>query len=450
MMIVCCAVFLSLPAGDALHAGEIKAEAGFEVFPAVTGMTQDITITLPPEAQNDTEVFAETSSGWGVLLFPSAPAASGRIKCSPGVPLRLQYRWAGPPPVNGQASESVKVEAPGLGSAETRFKIGIDLRIDDISLPRDITAGTFNPVDIILKDAFDPGLDAASILGKAGIRPEISLSLVRESSSGEQQVPDDPVIRRFFGSGKQEADTFPSDAFTPGSLISREGRLFWQSPDGRISGVSPVSAGRYHIEAILKSNAGAVALRHWTSPPFEASWRASFPRTDLPPLVASTLEILAAFDRDAASKAAGNFARDGSLPPLGEALQSAFTPDAARMLGRYAAALGASGRGEEEIAVFLSNIMKGFSGRGVLLVTKNGLIEWVSEGAAIFEGDRILAIPFESGKDVTVRLTGASADVSLWKIMDQGVNTRKYPRGNWIKEITVLTSEVNPRNAAIN
>jgi len=434
--------------GVELSAGELLVEPGLLVFPVITGLTQDIAITL--SSPGASEVLIEAKSGWGVLIFPSGPSNSGKVLCSPGVPYHIQYRWAGAPPIRESADEIIKAEAPGRGlSSEVSFKVGIDLQIDAITMPDRVAPGVFNPIDIELHDAFGHDMDVASLYGKIGASPEITMSLVCDSASGEP-VRTDPVVRKFFGDAPG-GTSYPAASLVRGAVTQRDGRFIWLASDGRVTGITPPSGGTYHIEATLKSNAGGVALKHWASPRFEvSSLDAGDSAGDLPPLAASTLRVLYVLDREAASRAGESFVRGNELS-IGEALFGAFAQSPAPMLGKYSAALGASGRPGDEIAAFLGGIMKGFPGLGVLLVTRGGLAEWSAPGA-IYEDDRFLAIPFESGKNLTVRLTGSeSGEVSLWKIIPQGVNAKKYPGGRWIKEITVYTSELSPpQNAKLN
>jgi hypothetical protein len=125
-------------------------------------------------------------------------------------------------------------------------------------------------------------------------------------------------------------------------------------------------------------------------------------------------------------------------------------------LGRYSAALGASGRSADEIVNFMGSFVKGYE-YGILIFTSPGVAEYtikrssgpVPEGKGVFEGSAIAAEPFAIGHDMTLRLKGADTeDVTLWKLIPEGVNAKKYPRGKWIKEIKVNTTAVNPPNAA--
>ncbi|MDR3279661.1 MAG: hypothetical protein LBT23_04025 [Synergistaceae bacterium] len=425
------------------------------VFPVITGVMQDIAITLPSgSSEREAEVLIEAQSGWGVLMFSSGPSGSGSARCSPGVPYHIKYRWAGAPPVKEAARELIKVTAPDLGiSAEASFNVGIDLQIEAIVLPEGLSAGVFSAVDIQMSDTFNPDADVTSILKKIGASPEISMSLVPDSTSRQKSTISDPVVRKFFGDTAEGHASYPADALVPGSFVQKGNRFVWLGEDGRTPGITPPSCGTYHIEAVLKSNVGGVTLKHWSSPVFTVSTPdPSDAGADMPPLVASTLGILSRLDRNAALRAAESFSRGSGISSLGKALCDAFSHSPAPMLGKYTAALDASGRGDEEIAGFMGEIVKGFPGFGVTLVTKNGLGEWSVAEGDFYEGDRFIAIPFEAGRNLTIRLTGSGAgDVSLWKIIPQGVNAKKYPSGKWIKEITVYTSEVlPPQNAKMN
>ncbi|MDR1965653.1 MAG: hypothetical protein LBQ36_02985, partial [Synergistaceae bacterium] len=67
-----------------LHAGEIKVVPRFSALPVITGFTQKVEISLPPDVPEggQFDVIVEASSGGGVMLFPSGPSDSGSVACS--------------------------------------------------------------------------------------------------------------------------------------------------------------------------------------------------------------------------------------------------------------------------------------------------------------------------------------------------------------------------------
>jgi hypothetical protein len=241
-----------------------------------------------------------------------------------------------------------------------------------------------------------------------------------------------------------------------------DGKFIWTAADGRIAGITPPSPGRYHIEAVLKPNIGGPPLRHWSSPAFTVSENAIQADRDMPALMASTLRIIAALNHEVSMEAL-SASRElvakgdakGAIAALGRYMRRVSnSPE--NDLGRYSAALGASGRSADEIVNFMGSFVKGYE-YGVLIFTSPGVAEYAVKrnsdpapsGDGIFEGAAIAAAPFAIGHDMTLRLKGADTeDVSLWKLIPQGVNAKKYPRGKWIKEITVNTTVVTPPNAA--
>jgi hypothetical protein len=315
-----------------------------------------------------------------------------------------------------------------------------------------VSAGVFNPMAIVLRDEFNHGLDVASLFGEIGVLPEVSISLVSDDSSTVPAVRGDPVVSAFFADKGLAADvSYPPGELRAGSIVADAGKFVWRGEDGRVSGITPPSGGAFHIEAMLKSNAGGVPLKHWSSPSFEVSAGSPL-QADLPELVASTLGILSRLDPDVAANAEriayespARHDAAGVAPSLGAAMRAAFADAPLPMLGRYAAALGESGMGGDELSEFLKTLMAGFEGYGVLLVTKGGLAEWRREGGECYEGGRYVAVPFAGGENFTVRLAGSGdGDVSLWKIIADGVNAKKYDSGKWVKDITVYTAETSP------
>jgi hypothetical protein len=172
----------------------------------------------------------------------------------------------------------------------------------------------------------------------------------------------------------------------------------------------------------------------------------------MPAFFASTLEVMSGIDLgvsiDAEKKSREFLDRGdpaGAISSLGASLRNAFSASPVPSLGKYAAALASSGKGDEEIFGFLGSLMKGFGDCGVLAFTRKGAAEWIVKDGTAYENERYVTVPFSAQKNIVVRITGSGDDdVSLWKIIAQGTNFKKYPKGNWIKELTVYTAEVKP------
>jgi len=441
-------------------AGEIRMTKSLPALPVMAGVTQHIEISIPDGAQGEIfEAEIEAKSGWGILLFTTGPSNSGKARISRELPIKLDYRWSGATPVNASATEIISVDIPKLGlSAEMEFQVGVDVRITGISLPANVSAGVFNPAEISVRDAFNPSLDLIELLGGIGTSLEISMSLAGQSKP-VSAVPDDPIVSAFFGEKNKEIEqSYPGKNFKPGSLELDGEKFVWRDGEGRAPGITPPSAGRYNIEAALKANLGGAPLKHWSSPAFDVS--GGTPSVEgMPAFFASTLAIMSRFDAGASSEAEKH-AREllnggdaqGAITSLGSSLRKAFGASPLQSLGKYAAALASSGRGEDEISNFLSLLMKGFDDCGILLFTRSGVSEWSVEGGSVYENERYVSVPFSPQKNISVKITGSdAAEVSLWKIIAQGTNMKKYPKGNWVKEVTVYTAEVKPpRKQTIN
>jgi hypothetical protein len=433
-------------------AGGLKISPRLAALPVMAGLVQGIEISLPKDAPSGTfDADIEALSGWGVLLFPSGPSASGRALISRERPIRLDYRWSGATPVSASVAEKIAVEIPDLGlSGEMGFQVGVDVRIREISLPANVRAGAFNPVEILVQDEFNPSLDIAELLDEIGASVEVSMSLVGESTAAPS-TGDDPVVRAFFGEedGKNEA-SYPGSDFKTGSVVGENGKFVWRGEGGRAVGITPHIGGKYNVEATLKASLGGAPLKHWSSPEFEVSGHA--PGLGMPEFFAPTLEIMSRMDAGASMDAEkksrefldrGDMA--GAIASLGASLRKAFAASPLPSLGKYAAALASSGKGDEEILGFLGLLMRGFEDCGVLVFTRSGAAEWSVKDGAAYENERYVSVPFSAQKNIVVRIAGSGADdVSLWKIIAQGTNAKKYPKGNWIKELTVYTAEVKP------
>jgi hypothetical protein len=447
-------------------AEDITVTAKFAALPMLTGLTQKLEIKLPPSAATgayDAAIEAETE--WGVLLFPSGPARSGQLKISPDKPAAIEYRWSGATPVNGPVTERIDVQVPELGvSGDVQFFVGVDIRITGVELPEKIQAGVFNRTEIFVADAFDAEPDLPAMLESLSVQIEASMTLTLDAAENGADAGNDPVVRDFFAGGGDHAASYPSDSLVPGTLSRmNDGKFIWTAPGGKITGIAPPSPGKYHIDAVLKPNIGGPPLRHWSSPPFTVSGNAIQAYNDMPELMASTLRIITALDHEAGQDtlsasmelmAKGDV--KGAIAVLGRNMRRISSNSPQNDLGRYIAALGASGKSTDEIVNFLGSFVKGYE-YGVLIFTSPGVAEWTVKRSSdptlaengVFEGAAIAAVPFAIGRDVTLRLKGADTeDVSLWKLIPQGVNAKKYPRGKWIKEITVNTTDVTPKNAA--
>jgi hypothetical protein len=362
-------------------------------------------------------------------------------------------------------TERIGVRVPELGiSGEVQFSVGVDIRITDVKLPEKIQAGVFNRVEIFVADAFGAENDLPAMLESLSVQVEAAMTLTPDAAGGGNVFEDDPVARAFLSGGR--AASYPSDALVPGKLLrTDDGKFIWNGADGRIAGIVPPSPGKYHIEAVLKPNTGGPPLRHWSSPAFTVSENAVRSGADMPGLMAPALKIIAALDDEAGGEAL-TASRElvakgdvkGAAASLGRYMRRASSGAPEDVLGRFSAALGASGRSADEIVNFLEPFVKGYE-YGVLIFTRPGVSAWAltrstdagraSAGDGVFEGTSIAAVPFAVGHDITLRLEGADTeDVSLWKLVPQGVNTKKYPCGKWIKEIAVNTAGVAAQNAA--
>ena len=443
LIIAVCGVYAAEPP-------ELEINISLPALPVITSVTQSIEIALPdgvPDGMFEATVSSE--SGWGIMLFQTGPSDSGKIHVSREAPARLEYRWSGVSPVNAPVFETIKASIPELGvSCEIGFNVGVDLRIKEISMPAQITPGIFNNIEIVLEDTFNPTLNVADLVERTGVKPEIMMSL-----SGGGVIIDDPVVRAFFDTAETAGEqSYPGKDFKPGSVIARNGKFLWQCEEGKPSGITPSSTRGFIIEATLKSNLGGTPLKQWSSSALGESGRV--PRIeDLPELIASTIGIMSQLDQGAAAEtesAARKFLASGNANEaalaLGAPLRKSFEASLVPSLGKFSSALAESGKREAEIVSFLETIMKDFDGAGVLLFTRNGVEDWIlSSGALAYDNARYVAVPFSSRQNITVTLTGSSLeDVSLWKIIPEGTNTRSYEKGHWIKEITVFTSEVQP------
>jgi hypothetical protein len=447
----------------------ISISAALPALPVISGVTQEIVIkvTAPGLAEDRAvDVRLSAESGWGMLLIGGVPASSGVARCMPGVPERVPYRWAGAVPIAMPVVERIRAEIPLLGaSGEVDFQVGLDLRITEITMPDAAAAGKFNPIAIRMGDAFNPDIDAVTLLERVGVKPEVSISLVADSAARSGAVEMSPVAGKFFeGEGGTISDAaYPGQKLVPG-VLARDpgGSAEWRSSEGGVVGFTPPSEGKYRIEAALKSNAGGLPIKMWESPPFEVSGE-RLDVSGLPELISSTIEVMSGVDWNTSVRALDEIRPllDGgedslAAESLGVYLHAAFSASPVRLFGKYANALSATGRGADSLAAFLRSLARGYGSCGVLLVTKSGVASWsvsaagrASTGPAAYENERYIAIPFEAGGDFTLRLKGSGlGGASLWKIIPLGVNAKKYPEGKWVKDVFVNTQELvpSPRN----
>jgi hypothetical protein len=438
----------------AAYADGLTITKSLPVLPVLAGVTQKIEISLPRDipASESFDVEIEAKSGWGVLLFPSGPSGSGMVKITSDTPVMLEYRWSGVTPTDAPVIEKIAAAIPKTGlSGELEFQVGVDVRITEISFPNEMRLGMFNPVEIFARDVFNPSLDVAELLRVIGASAEVSLAMMDDSAGVGLVAREDQVVSAFFSEKGSEV-SYPGERLQSGTFVASEGGKFvWRGRDGRAAGIVPPSGGQYHIEAALKSNLGGVPLKYWVSPGFDVSGGLVV-SDGMPELIASTLSIISRFDAgvfsDAEEKARELMAKgesQGAIALLGGYLRRVFSVSLLPYLGRYSSALSSSGKGEDEISSFLGAIMKGFGDCGVLIFTRGGLAEWDAKDGTAYENARYISVPFSSRENIAVRIIGSGAeDVSMWKIIAQGTNAKKYPKGKWIKEIAVHTSEVRP------
>lgn len=458
-----------------LHPGVLVAESPLRIkvahpiFPVVTGIVQEIELELSGSNLRVGEIFdmeLQTTSGMGAILFPAAPAPSGKIRYTVGTPQKLSYRWAGPLPTEWPLEERITVSVPELNiSNSTTFSVGFNLRVAEIRLPGLPQAGQFQPVEILIRDTFHPDELLDVLLQNLGIQPEIRLALTEEGT-GEVAVKSahDAAVNKFFG---QEAVnsievTYPGAEWKPGILGSVGGGFFrWRSVDGRDPGITPPAAGRYRLAVTIKPNTGGVAVFESLSEAFQVEGAANS-ASGIAGVYGSTIRILSGLDPTTSQKAAtdvrGILAAGEvrmAARTLGAYLRTHATPTPAQMLGRYVLALTA-GNAVPDLLPYLGDFLVGYDGYGVLILTKGGVQKWraitqdksaFTEAPAgrVYTDDRYVVIPFELGRDFVLHLEGSGkGEVDLWKVIPQGVNAKKYPQGGWEKEITVHTARVKP------
>jgi hypothetical protein len=460
-------MFLNVRAGVCADS-PINLSVALPALPVVSGVTQEIEIkvTAPDLAEGTViDVRLSAESGWGMLIIGGVPASSGEVRCISGISESVSYRWAGAVPIASPIVERIKAEIPRLGaSSEVDFQIGVDLRITEVVLPDVVTAGKFNPIVIRMSDAFNPDIDVVPLLERVGVKPEVSLSLVADMATRHAAIEMNPVARKFFEgeSGSITDVSHPGQKLVSGVLIKDvDDRAAWRSAEGRSSGFTPPAVGKYHIEAMLKSNAGGLPIKKWESPLFEASGE-KLDGSGLPELSSSTLEIISGVDWDISTRARDEIKLllDGddrsAEESLGVYLRAAFSASPVRLFGKYINALSATGRSIDELVMFLRALTRGYGDCGALLVTKSGVASWsvsaagktsikpVPDGIA-YENERYMTIPFETGGNFTLSIEGSGiGDTSLWKIIPLGVNAKKYSKGKWRKEIFVNTQELTP------
>jgi hypothetical protein len=431
------------------------------ILPVFPGVFQEISITLDAPGVNSQDKFearVTAESGYGVLLFPDAPDASGSITCRQGDPVSIKYRWSGALPTENIVTERITVTVPELNlSAYVEFSIGMDMQLVGLGVPESISSGEFTPVDIDIRDELNRDAPVDYILSTLGINPELKLELVSDMPSPRKETAD-LVVARFFGDlPKTEWETaYPGGEFKKGVIVkdadSPADIFSWRSLDGRGPEVSPPSPGTFRLTASLKPNTGGISLKAMTSQPFEVTGAvpASYGMSGV---MASTVGILAAMNPEAAkivAQTAKERLEAGDPNAAAALLGSCFAsiPGASKLhnLGRFIDALLASGENVDSLVPFIENFLKGYGGCGVLIVTKSGVKQWsasVTENAS-FSSERHVVIPFGTGENFTLNVEGSGGGVSLWKIIPQGTNKKNYQAGDWEKEITVHTGRLTP------
>ena len=466
------ALFL-LSAASLSEASPLSVVPNFPILPIVHGVTQKITVNLAnPALQSgeELEMHVKTESGMGVLLLEGNPFSSGRLTYKVGEPLVLIYRWAGPFPTKNAVKERITVSVPTLQlAADAEFSVGMDLRIKEVKVPAQASAGGFTPIKVIVEDRFHPDSEIASILESLGINPELKMSL--ESAADPLSAPAalDAVTRRFFGTDGESSQTetsYPGRELMPGSIRTEDdGSCRWMSSAGREPGIMPPAAGEYRLSVSMKSNTGGLAMKTYVSEPFKtAGSDGSDIAVGIPDIFGSTVRIISGLNGSAAEGLADEVrgalksgGRSEAAVLLGSGLRRAASVQSQlRLLGRYLQALPASGMSMDALSAFMADFLKGYGDCGALVVTRSGVKSWsavtsdkaklkTAPEGRVYLDDKYLIIPFELGKNFTLNISGSnSGQASLWKVVPSGVNTKKYPQGSWNKEITVYTEQLMP------
>ena len=444
----------------------------YPVLPIVHGVMQGITIDLSSPTFQDGEefeMFIKAESGLGVLLLDDVPLSSGRLIYKAGKPVTVTYRWAGPLPTEEAHPERVTVSVPALQLiSHGDFSVGMNLQIKGIKVPEQAQAGAFTQVRIVIEDAFHRDINISGILKQLGIKPEIKMSLEAVGGSFHAPVAFDPVIKRFFGSGGESAQretVYPSGELSPGDVLrADDGSYYWVTSVGREPGIIPQFAGEYRLNVSMKANSGGLAIRERASEPFKTSGAEGTDIAEgIPDIIGSTVRIASGINRVAAESIARDVRgalndgdRTKAAALLGSGLRAATSDASLRFIGQYLNALCASGMNMDVLSAFMADFLKGYVDYGALVLTRGGVKSWSAltqdkvqlkpapEGR-VYAGEQYLIIPFELGKNFTLNISGSNtADVSLWKIIPSGVNTKKYPKGSWNKEIAVYTEQLTP------
>ncbi|MDL2264313.1 hypothetical protein LJC31_06635 [Synergistaceae bacterium OttesenSCG-928-I11] len=445
-------LFLLLATGASTAEPVLRVEAAYPTLPLMQGVSQEISIELTGddlENGQSFDLFLSAESGYGALHLGVGSSQAGGVVVRAGEPVTIQYRWIGPIPTESAYCERIIASVPALSvSKNVEFSVGVDLRIADVLLPERIPSGQATGIEVVLHDAFDPDNDVTPLLVRLGVKPELALSLRKESPATFAVSEHDPVAEKFFGRNRpwQLVTTYPGPAFLEGVLGKDiESRHIWRDIDRELPTITPPSGGEYRLYATLRTPTGGVALREFRTTRFEVEQTMDI--TDgLPPLMASTIRILSALDAAQAARAADNVRKsieqgkpNEAIVSLGTYMQNVARNDAhdkSGMLGRYTQALTASIARTDEIAEFLRHFLRGYGDCGVLLATKNGIGDWSAQDAShslyahapqgtAYDDGRFLVLPFRLGDDFTLRMKSAKG-TSTWKILPAGVEKKNY------------------------
>jgi hypothetical protein len=351
--------------------------------------------------------------------------------------------------------EVITADAPALGlSARASFDVGINLGIRSVTVLGGVLSGAFAPVRVEIEDSFHPDADIASVLSELGIKPDIRLDLAA-AGDGQSSPPaaDDPVVAKFLGGTPASSDRpYSMPGFTSGRLVGgRDGGAVWEGDDGAEPGVYARSPGDYAVVVTLRSNAGGIGLKEMQSAPFTVSAPPGEAR-GAPGIVLSTGEILRSLGGEYRQSADPQEA----MSSLGEALRRLAAPTPVQMLGRYVQALTASEEKLDDVLRLLPPFLGGYGGYGALIVTRTGVTSWSASSldgmpyknapaGRVYEDEKYIVIPFELGKNFDINIQGSGdGEVSLWKVIPDGVNFKKYAPGDWERVITVHGDALSP------
>ena len=471
-------VLLLYPA--TLHADPVlKLSVTHPILPVVQGVSQKIEIELSSstlQAGEEHTLSIASRSGMGVMQLPGGPAGKGELRCKIGERIQVAYRWAGAMPTEHAIAEKITVSAPDLGLTNTvDFSIGVDMRVTEIHVPQGAESGKFQAIDLVVRDILHPDADPIALLQNTGATPEVKIALLRDGSNTPATPAQDTFVTKFLGqtAAPQKEIVFPGgNEYKAGHLRKTEsGQYIWTSIEGRAPGFTAPAAGDYYIKASFKPGTGGIAVRETTSPLFGVTG-SHIPGSDIPGFMGSTVRIVAAYTPETipqlthdVQSALQQGQKDQAASLLGAGMKKIGVSSPVHVLGRYVETLAESQTSIEEISSYIQNFLRGYGGYGVLIVSRSGVASWnavspdkaalstapknlvasVPAQARLYVGDRYLVIPFETGKNFTLNLTGSNkGSASLWKIIPEGVNRKNYPQGDWEKEISVHGGQLLP------